>query len=87
MKCLARGSGWRCDRDAEIAGRCPAHYQQLRRGGPERPIRDEVGVRISGIRVADRAYRALAYEARRLGIGIATLARRILEDWAGRERQ
>lgn len=57
------------------------HYQQLRRGQSSRPIRDPAEYRISGVRVNDSTFRRLSSEARKLRCGIATIARRVLEDW------
>jgi hypothetical protein len=75
-------------REAQAGGFCWAHYQQQRRRDVLRPVRAGAGAgaRVSGVRVAPQAFAALVREARRLGIGVATLVARIIEAWAAAAR-
>lgn len=45
-KCIARGPGWKCDREqGDAGGWCVGHYGQARRDGDEnlRPLKDAHG--------------------------------------------
>lgn len=70
-----------CSRLADVAGSgdglCPTHYQQQRRRGETRPVRETAAVRV-GVRLSTRAVAAL-------GPRPAVRAREVIEEWAGRQ--
>lgn len=87
MNCSAHGREdareWWCSREARAAGLCWAHYQQVQRGTRLRELRAaKEPTTIVRLRLPLRVFHALSDEARRLGIHITDVVKRILERWS-----